>query len=79
MTGYGYERTFSGPNSMSALPPKADETEGSRRSPKLTHSSHLTGSSNNGSVRPKADITPTIKGRRKRIQPTIFVGDFSLP
>ena len=36
MSSFGYERTFSGPKSTSALPPKADETEGSRRSPGLT-------------------------------------------
>ncbi len=29
----GYERTSSRPKSMSALPPKADETEGSAQSP----------------------------------------------
>ncbi len=33
MSPFGYEQTFSGPKFMSALPPKADETEGSHRSP----------------------------------------------
>ena len=37
MTATGYEQTFSRPKSTSALPPKADQTEGSRRSPYLTH------------------------------------------
>lgn len=47
--------------------------------PVMTPNSHSTEPKCNGSLRPKPDITSGIKGRRKRVQPTIFLGDFSLP
>ena len=37
---HGYKETSRHPKSTSALPPRADETEGSPQSPLLTHRRH---------------------------------------